>query len=43
MPDPRDAANSKARASEQVANDKLPPSAWKRIEAKANLVVGGSD
>ena len=42
MPDPRHAANAKARASQQQAKGKLSPSAKKRIDAKADKILAGS-
>ncbi len=40
MPDRRHAANAKARASQQEAKGKLSESAKKRIDAKANKILG---
>jgi len=40
MPDRRHAANAKARASQQVAKGNLSESAEKRIDAKANKILG---
>lgn len=42
MPDKSHAANAKARASQQVAKGNLSKSAEKRIDAKANKVLGRS-
>lgn len=40
MPDKSHAANAKARAAQQVAKGNLSKSAEKRIDAKANKVLG---
>lgn len=40
MPDKAHAANAKARASQQIANGNLSPSAKAKIDAKANRVMG---
>lgn len=40
MPDRAHAANAKARAAQQVARGNLSPSAEKRIDAKANRILG---
>lgn len=40
MPDRSHAANAKARASQQVAKGNLSPAAEKRIDAKANRILG---
>ncbi len=40
MPDPRHAANAKARASQQEARGKLSASAKQKIDAKANRILG---
>lgn len=40
MPDASHAANAKARASQQVAKGNLSASAEKRIDAKANRILG---
>lgn len=40
MPDRSHAANAKARASQQVAKGNLSPGAEKRIDAKANRILG---
>lgn len=40
MPDRRHAANAKARASQQEAKGKLSASAKKKIDAKANRILG---
>lgn len=40
MPDKSHAANAKARASQQVAKGNLSPAAAKKIDAKANKILG---
>ena len=40
MPDRRHAANAKARASQQEAKGNLSESAKKKIDAKANKILG---
>lgn len=40
MPDKSHAANAKARASQMVKKEKLSPASKKKIDAKANKVLG---
>jgi len=42
MPDRSHAANAKARASQQVKKGNLSPAAEKKIDAKANKMLGKS-
>ena len=40
MPDKSHAANAKARATQQVAKGNLSPATAKKIDAKANKILG---